>query len=68
VKSYTNQRGYQEALKQAARYGRQLQVSQVWLVLFVEYVDETNRQRYEAVYKDAETGLTVRPVFVEMGS
>ena len=34
---------------------------------FVEYVDDANRARYEVVYRDEETGVTVRPVFVATG-
>jgi hypothetical protein len=68
VKSFTTHLGYKESLKQAARYGQQLELSQIWLVLFVEYVDKVNRQKYEAIYKDEETGVTVRPVFVETGN
>ncbi len=67
LKSFSHQSGYKKALQQAARYGQQLQVSQVWLALFVEAVDETNRQKYEVVYEDKETGVTVTPVFVETG-
>jgi hypothetical protein len=38
------------------------------LALIVEHVDEANRQKYEAVYNDKETGVTVIPVFIETGS
>ncbi len=68
VKSYTDEFGYRRALKQAADYGQQLQLAQIWLVFFVEYVDEANRQKYEAVYVDEVTGVTVTPIFVETGS
>jgi hypothetical protein len=34
----------------------------------VEAVDDANRAKYEAVYVDAETGVTVVPVFVETGT
>lgn len=67
LKSYTNERNYRAALKQAARYGGQLGLTEIALILFVEYVDDQNRSRYEAVYVDEETGLTVRPIFVETG-
>jgi hypothetical protein len=30
-------------------------------------VDDANRGRYEAIYQDAATGVTVTPVFVETG-
>ncbi len=65
VKSYTDASGYKEALTQAARYGRELKLSEISLAFFVEYVDDANRQKYEVTYVDQETGVTVFPMFVE---
>ncbi len=67
VKSYSDKQAYRDGLNQAARYGKQLQVSEITLALFVDNVDEANRQKYEQVYIDQETGVTVTPVFVETG-
>ena len=67
VKSFSTQYEYREALRQAARYGERLELEEITLAFFVEYVDETNRARYEVAYEDEETGVTVRPVFVETG-
>ncbi|MDM8551300.1 hypothetical protein QUF72_14545, partial [Desulfobacterales bacterium HSG2] len=63
-----NEAGYREGLIQAAEYGEEMTVSEVWLVLFVEYVDEKNREKYEKDYLDEDTGVTVKPVFVETGN
>jgi len=49
VKSFTNRKQYQIALTQAARYAKQLNQSDIWLVFFVEAVDSDNRQKYEAL-------------------
>ena len=68
LKSFANQRSYHEALKQAAKYGQKLGVTTVWLVLFVEVVDEKNRQRFEVDYTDKKTGVVVHPLFVQTGS
>ena len=68
LKSFANQPGYRQALKQAAKYGKNLGVTVVWLVLFVEAVDDQNRQRFEMVYTDKETGVVVHPLFVQTGS
>jgi len=68
VKSFVNAYEYREALRQAARYGRQLGLDEIVLAFFVEAVDETNRVRYEMVYEDEETGVTVTPVFVATGT
>ncbi|MBU0510662.1 MAG: hypothetical protein KJ638_03040, partial [Chloroflexi bacterium] len=67
VKSYQNAFAYREALGQAAQYGKQLKLDEITLVFFVEAIDAASRTQYEAVYHDAETGVTVRPVFVATG-
>ncbi len=68
LKSYTSESGYNDALVQAAGYGKQLELAEVSLIFFVEYIDETNREKYEKDYQDAETGVRVVPVFVETGN
>ncbi len=67
LKSFANQRAYRKALIQAAKYGQQLGVTSIWLVLFIETVDETNREKFERDYTDDETGVTVIPRFVQTG-
>ena len=67
VKSFTNLSEYKAALKQATRYARQLAVKEIWLIFFVEFVDDENRQKYEQVYYHAKTGINVNPVFVTIG-
>jgi hypothetical protein len=42
-------------------------VTEIWLVLFIESVDEKNRQLFEADYIDNERGVTVHPLFVQTG-
>ncbi len=67
LKSYTDERGYDDALGQAARYGRKLGLSEVSLIFFVEYIDDASREKYEKIHTDGETGVRVRPVFVDIG-
>ncbi len=68
VKSYTDEAGYREALKQAARYGKQLKLSEITLVFFVEYIDDENREKFETDYTDGKNAVRVTPVFVETES
>jgi hypothetical protein len=67
LKSYSNEREYRNALEQAARYGRESHFTEIWLISFVEYVDDATRQKYEKEYHDQETGVKVMPLFVETG-
>ncbi len=68
LKSFTTQREYNAALKQATRYAHRLNLTAVWLVMFVEQVDEQNRQKYEAIYVDEEYGVKVNPIFIQTGT
>ncbi|MCP4699556.1 MAG: AAA family ATPase [Gammaproteobacteria bacterium] len=67
VKSYTDKFSYDEALTQAARYGRSMNLAEITLAFFIEEIDDENRNRYETLYKDKKSGVTVKPVFVEIG-
>ena len=67
LKTFANHREYRKALIQAAKYGQHLGVTSIWLVLFIESVDEKNRQRFEVDYTDNKTGVTVHPRFVQTG-
>jgi len=64
LKSYSSEWEYNEALKQAARYGKQLKLAEIFLLFFVETIDAGSRKKYETDYKDKETGVTVKPFFV----
>ena len=65
LKSFTDAFAYRRALRQAARYARQLGLDRLTLVFFIDAVDHANRRKYEAAHRDPETGVTVAPVFVE---
>ncbi|MCP4348156.1 MAG: hypothetical protein GY795_21855, partial [Desulfobacterales bacterium] len=67
LKSYTNERDFRESLKQAARYAVSLELDRIHLIVFVEYVPDEYRQKFEADFHDSETGVTVVPVFVSTG-
>jgi|688.fasta_scaffold162169_2 hypothetical protein len=64
LKTYSTRPAYHRALQQAALYGQQIHLNEIWVAFFVEEIDDNNRQTYETVYLDATTGVTVRPVFV----
>ncbi|MBV7328099.1 hypothetical protein KFU94_07535 [Chloroflexi bacterium TSY] len=44
-----------------------MSVSTVWLIVFVESVDEQQRSELETVYRDEEREVQVEPVFVQTG-
>ena len=70
VKSFTDRSGYGEALKQAAAYGKQLGLAHLYLVFFIESIDEKHRQIYEQEYREAGlqgSGVTVHPLFIATG-
>jgi AAA-like domain len=65
LKSYTNEPNYTKALEQAAKYGSQLKLKEVFLVFFVEYIDDATREKYEKDFKEKNTGIIVKPIFIE---
>ncbi len=67
LKSYTDETAYRDALIQAAQYGRQLRLAEIFLIFFVEYIDDENRRKYEADYQDKVSQTKAVPVFVETG-
>jgi hypothetical protein len=68
LKSFADKPSYKEALIQAAKYGQKLGVTRIWLVLFIEKVDDDNRKKYETDYMDSETGVMVHPRFVQINT
>jgi hypothetical protein len=70
LKSFTDHAGYREALTQAAGYGKQLRLNHIYLVFFIESIDEEHRQIYEKDYREVDggsPGVTVYPIFIETG-
>lgn len=64
VKSFLNRHEYKKAIGQAARYAKKLQRTKIWLLFFIEVLDEKNRQDLEKIVVDPETGVPVEIVFV----
>jgi predicted AAA+ superfamily ATPase len=67
LKSFTNEREYKKALRRAAQYGKQLGLTEIYLVSFLESIDEESRKKYEVQYLDEETGVNVVPIFLVTG-
>ena len=67
LKSFSNERNYKKALEKAARYGKQLELAVIYLVFFVEYIDEEHRKKFEKDYRDIGTNIKVIPVLIETG-
>lgn len=64
VKTYSSDAEYQVALRQAARYAQSLGLTEITLAFFVEEIDDANRTKYEALFVDPSSNITVNPVFV----
>jgi hypothetical protein len=67
LKSYTDHTGYERSLKQAAQYGKKLGLVEMFLVIFIESIDNSNRETYESIYRHPETGVKVNPIFITTG-
>ena len=68
LKSFTDQKGFRQALEQAARYGKIMDLGCIFPVTFVESIDEKNRRIYEVDYENLAHGVTVKSIFISTGS
>ncbi|QTA90865.1 AAA-like domain-containing protein [Desulfonema magnum] len=68
LKSYKDKPAYRMALDQAVQYGKELSLNVIYLVVFVEHINDKYRHKYERDYPDKNTGVTVVPVFVATGN
>jgi hypothetical protein len=68
LKSFTDRVGYQNALKKAAQYGKQLNLQEIFLLNFIASIDDETRKTFEKDYIDEETKVTVAPIFIETGT
>ncbi len=67
LKSFKDRYAYKKARSQAAEYAVRLGVDRIFLVFFIESIDDENRRRLEEPYRDDETGIVVEPLFLETG-
>ncbi len=68
LKSFTNEADFRQSLRQAAGYGKALNLKIIYMAVFVDAIPNEYREKYEADYADAETGVTVSPIFVATGA
>lgn len=71
LKSFVNQRMYEKARTQAAKYARKLGIDEIWLIFFVDRVDDDNRRKYEVSYLDREVPtqpITVQPRLIAVAT
>ena len=54
-----------EAMTQAAGYAKQLGISEISLVFFIDSIDDKSREQYQAPYRDDTAGVKVMPLFIE---
>lgn len=67
LKSFKDRHAYKQALLRAAEYAAQLDLERIFLILFIESIDDGNRKQLEVVFQDEATGAEVVPFFVETG-
>jgi hypothetical protein len=67
LKTFKDRSYYKDALTQAARYGKQLGLTEITLVFFIGQIDDTNRQKLETPHTDNERKICVKPIFIETG-
>jgi len=67
LKSFRDKPAHKIALEKAAHYGKQLGLTQIYLVSFIETIDEETRGIFEKPFTEPVTGVTVKPFFIRTG-
>jgi len=67
LKSFTNEWIYEQSLEKAAKYGKQLGLTEIYLVFFIEYIDDNFRKAYEKDFPEPGTGVLVKSILIETG-
>ncbi|HLP61945.1 MAG TPA: hypothetical protein VK186_24090, partial [Candidatus Deferrimicrobium sp.] len=67
LKSFRDEAAFQQAVKKAAHYCKQLGLTEIFLVNFIEAVDDETRATFEKPYFDPDWKVTVKPFFIQTG-
>jgi len=67
LKSFRDSAAYKNALEKAAHYGNQLGLSEIFLVSFIESIDDETRETYQKHFYDPNYAVTVKPFFIQTG-
>lgn len=54
-------------LRQRSQYAGRLGLREIYLVSFIDCIDDANKKKYETPFQDAGTGVTVYPLFLQTG-
>lgn len=68
LKSFKDRYAYQQSLVRAAQYAEQLGLKKIYLILFIDTIDDANRRRLETVCRDEKFNTEVVPLFVVTGN
>lgn len=68
LKSFRDRHAYKQALARAVEYATQLGLKRIFLIFFIESIDDDNRRQLEAIRHDEKTGVAAAPIFVETGN
>ncbi len=68
LKSFKDRYAYKLAIHRSAEYAIQLGIQNIFLIFFIESIDEENRRELETPRRDDGTGVDVQPIFVETGN
>ncbi|HLP57347.1 MAG TPA: ATP-binding protein [Candidatus Deferrimicrobium sp.] len=67
LKSFVDQTAYKMALVQAAQYADRLGLREIYLVSFIESIDDANKKKYETPFQYPGSDVTVYPIFIQTG-
>ncbi|MBF0396092.1 MAG: AAA-like domain-containing protein [Desulfobacterales bacterium] len=64
LKSFSDELGYKDSILQAAKYGSQLRLKEIYLIFFVDFIDDNIRDKFEKEWFNKETNVSVVVIFI----
>ncbi len=64
LKSFSNHEALKKGIKQASRYGLQLGLKEIILVVFIDNINDEDKVRLQKEVLNEETGVLVKPFFI----
>ncbi|MBF0117312.1 MAG: AAA-like domain-containing protein [Desulfobacterales bacterium] len=64
LKNFSDEFAYKNSIAQAAKYGSQLKLKEIYLIFFVDFIDDKSREKFEKEFIDKGTNVDVVVIFI----
>jgi len=67
LKSFTNSSIHEKNIIQAAKYGKSLALKEIYMITFINVIDDDSRKEYQKSIKNKEFNVIVHVIFIATG-